>query len=255
MEQQHFTDEALLEVSRAHVAREVPAERKPAKRRIGFFTGDENHVISLEEGIGLTRNYRKTAGKDAVKGGYFSRLIIERILAQNGCVGVRLYHATHQDGKPTFVLSGVETNGNDLYEGVLGQEMRLSTPLNSDPNPLNSDTWKRSVPLSRDNKVFDGEENHFVTLAEASGYTRNYRMTMKEGDSKGRYFGGSIFRKILGQSGCVGIRIYHALHDDGGPTAVLVGVDTYGFDMISGIVGQKSMECPPWCAIPNPLNR
>jgi hypothetical protein len=252
---QQFSDNTLQEVRSVLVAREVPAEERIIKRRIGFFTGDENHVITLEEGIELTRNYRKTAGKDAVKGGYFGREIIEKILAQRGCVGIRLYHGTHQSGKPTFVLSGVETNGNDLYQGVLGQEMRLSSPMNSNPNPLNSDSWKKGASVKRETKVFTGSENHFVTLAEASEYTRNYRMTMKEGDSKARFFGSSIFRKILAQSDCVGIRVYHARHDDGSPSSVLVGVDQYGNDFVSGVVAQKAMDCPPWCPVVNPLNR
>ncbi len=254
MKQQQYTDETLPTVQ-SFVAREIPVEEKIIKRRIGFFTGDENHVITLEEGIEMTRNFRKTSGKDAIKGGYFGREIFEKILAQKSCVGIRLYHGTHPSGKPTFVLSGVETNGNDLHQGILGQEMRLNQPSNSSPNALNSDTWKKSAPAKRENKVFTGSENHYVTLAEASEYTRNFRLTMQEGDSKGRYFGSSIFRKILAQEGCVGIRVYHARHDDGSPTSVLVGVDEYGVDLISGVIGQKAMDCPPWCAIPNPLNR
>ncbi len=254
MKQQHAVD-TLVGVPSALIAREVPVQEPVIKRRIGFFTGDENHVITLEEGVEMARNYRKTAGKDAVKGGYFGRDILQAILAQKGCVGIRLYHGTHTSGKPTFVLSGVETNGNDLYQGVLGQEMRLLSAANSNPNPLNSDSWKKAASVKRNTAVFTGNENHYVTLAEASEYTRNYRMTMQEGDTKGRFFAASIFRKILAQQGCVGVRVYYARHNDGSPTSVLVGVDQFGFDLYGGVVGQKAMECPPWCASPNPLNR
>ncbi len=250
-----YLDDTLQGVQSAIIAREAPSEEKVLKRRIGFFTGEENHVITLEEGIEMTRNYRKVARKDAVKGGYFGRGIIEKILAQNGCVGIRLYYGMHQDGARTFVLAGVETNGNDLYQGVLGQEMRLSSNLNSSPNPLNSDSWKKAVAVKLETKVFSGKENHFVTLAEASEYTRNYRMSMKEGDSKAVFYASSIFRKILAQSDCAGIRLYYGLHSDGSPTTVLVGVNEYGYDLLSGVVGQRAMPCPPWCALVNPLNR
>ncbi len=254
MKHQHSVS-AFPEVSSVLVAHETPVQERIVKRRIGFFTGDENHVITLEEGIQLTRNYRKFAGKDAVKGGYFGREIIERIIAQDGCVGIRFYHGERQNGKPTFVLTGVESSGNDLFQGILGQEMRLNTTENSHANPLNSDSWKKAVTSRRASQIFSGNENHFVTLAEASEYTRNYRINMLEGESKGRFYAKSIFRKILAQSDCVGIRVYYARHDDGSPSCVLVGVDQYGIDLVSGVVGQKSMECPPWCAIPNPLNR
>ena len=94
-----------------------------------------------------------------------------------------------------------------------------------------------------------------MTLAEASQLTRTYRESLKDGDAKGGYFGGGIFRKILAQAQCVGIRIYFANHEDGSPTFVLVGVDAYGSDLVFGDIAQKSFPCPPWCAVPNPLNK
>jgi hypothetical protein len=255
MESQIDMEVTLQEVSTATIVREIPAESKILKRRIGFFTGDEHHVITLEEGSKYTRNFRKSAGKNAVKGGFFGKEIFEKILDQRSCVGIRLYHAQHSDGKPTFVLTGVQTNGNDMYEGMLGQEARLSPPWVSNPNPLNSDNWKREAVVRRESKIFTGRENHYATLAEATVYTKNFRDTLNAGQSKGRFFGANIFRKILAQSECVGIRAYHGIHDDGSPTSVLVGVDEYGFDQISGVVGQRAFECPPWCGGVSPLNR
>ncbi|MGB2868423.1 MAG: hypothetical protein WBD36_08230 [Bacteroidota bacterium] len=225
--------------------------RTAARKRL--FTGQEEHKMSLEDASRLTHNYRMRAGKDAVKGAYVGRAILETILDQQRCVGIRVYFAKHLDGRPTFVLSGVESSGNDLFEGPLGEEVWLCPPWCSPVNRLNSDVTVE--PTAEERKpIFTGMENHFVTLAEASRLTRNYRDTAPPGSAKGGYFGGNIFRKILAQPRSVGLRIYFAEHDNGTPTLVLVGVDREGSDLVYGEIGQEIWLCPPWCAKPNPLN-
>lgn len=255
MERTEYTPEVLDATEQTFIAREVPVVKKTAKRRIGFFTGEEQHVITLEEGIELTRNYRKSAGKEAMFGTYFGREIFEKILDQKTCVGIRIYYAKQAVGNSTLILTGVQTNGDDLYQGILGQEARLSFDCNPSLNQLNSDSWKKATPAKRSVKIFTGQENHYVTVAEASQLTRNYRETIEQGEMKGAFFGSGIYRKILAQDGCVGIHIYHGLHNDGSRTFVLVGVDEYGFDLLTGIVGQMAWGCPPWCYVFGPLNK
>ncbi len=255
MERTEYTQEVLDGNEQTIIAREMPAVKKVVKRRIGFFTGEEQHTITLEEGIELTRNYRKSAKKDAVLGAYFGREIFEKILDQRTCVGVRIYYAKCADGKPTLILTGVQTIGDDLYQGILGQEARLSTPWVQNPNQLNSDSWKKAASAKRSIKMFSGKENHFVTVAEASQLTRTYRESIEDGAVKGAFFGGGIFRKILAQDGCVGIHIYHGIHSDGSPTFVLVGINEYGYDLLAGTIGQMAMLCPPWCYVFGPLNK
>lgn len=255
MERTEFTPEVLDETVTTIIARETPATRKVVKRRIGFFTGDERHAITLEEGIELTRNYRRLAKKGEPLGAYFGKEIFEKVLDQRTCVGIRFYYAKREDGAPTLVLTGVQTTGDDLYQGILGQEARLSATWIQSPNQLNSDSWKRTSNAKRTTKVFTGKENHLVTVAEASQLTRSYREATEAGAMKGAFFGAGIFRKILAQDGCVGIHVYHGVHNDGSPTFVLVGIDEYGFDLLSGTVGQMSFPCPPWCYVYGPLNK
>jgi len=255
MENQEYTQEVLDGTAQTMIVREAPALKKIEKRRIGFFTGEEQHAITLEEGIELTRNYRKSAKKDAPLGAYFGQEIFGKILGQRTCVGIRIYYAKKADGTSTLVLTGAQTNNEDLYQGILGQEARLSSPWSPVPSPLNSDSWKKAASAKRSTKVFTGKENHYVTLAEASQLTRSYRETIEQGDIKGAFFGAGIFRKILLQDGCVGIHIYHGIHNDGSPTFVMVGVDEYGFDILSGTVAQNAFPCPPWCFPQGPLNK
>ena len=255
MEHQEYTPEVLEATEQSFIVREVPVSKKIAKRRIGFFTGEEQHVITLEEGIELTRNYRKSSKKYGVQGAYFGREIFGKILDQRTCVGIRIYYANDENGRSTLVLTGAQTNNDDLYQGTLAQEARLSFDWSPRPNQLNSDAWKKTASAKRSVKLLTGQENHYVTLAEASQLTRTYRDTIEQGEAKGAFFGAGIFRKILAQDGCIGIHIYHGIHDDGSPTFVLVGIDEYGFDLLSGTIGQMAIPCPPWCFVFGPLNK
>ncbi len=92
-----------------------------------------------------------------------------------------------------------------------------------------------------------GNENHVITLDQAVKFIQNYQMSPRIPSIKGGFFGRNIFEKILAQGGCVGIRYYYAQKDDGSPTLVLVGVDNMSRDMTSGILGEITVPCPPFC--------
>lgn len=101
-------------------------------------TGNENHDISLTEAAHLTENYRNAAGTSATIAHYFGGAAIQAILEQEGCVGIRIYYGLKDDGEKQLVITGVNSAGNDLYNGLLA-ERSLNCPTNcSASNPLNS---------------------------------------------------------------------------------------------------------------------
>ena len=102
---------------------------------------------------------------------------------------------------------------------------------------------------------YSGQENHVITIDQATKFVQNFKMFPKTPTIKGAYFGRSIFDKILSQPGCVGVRYYYAQKDDGTPTLVLVGVDGGGNDLTGGPIGEESIPCPPFCGPPGPLNK
>ena len=59
----------------------------------------------------------------------FTRVPLDQILAQRGCAGIRMYFAQHEDGSPTLVLVGVDSDGNDLDEGFIAQKSFLCPPF------------------------------------------------------------------------------------------------------------------------------
>ena len=214
------------------------------KVRIYKFTGKENHLYSVVEASLVTKNYRQNAGRLAVRGGFFARNIFEKILTQDGCVGIRNYFACNNDGTPALVLVAADGNGNDMIHGWIGADM---LPLSSNSNILNSDLEDHLVPDRKKSNVFTGEENHSITIAEAKNFVQNYRKDKDADAMKGGFFSRDIYERILDQEGCVGIDCYFAEKEGGRPTVVLVGVDSKGNDLVHGIVGQVIVPCPPFC--------
>lgn len=102
--------------------------------------------------------------------------------------------------------------------------------------------------------TFTGNEGAVITLAEGAEMTANYRATINIGETIGHAVGKKLFNSILDQSGCVGIRIYYALDENDEKQLVLVGVDSDGNDMASGVIVDKSISCPTRCSFKNPLN-
>jgi len=100
------------------------------------YTGNENHVVPLDTAVHLVQNFRAKPVAPPTKGGYFGRNIFEKILAQRGSVGIRYYYATKDDGTPTIVLVGVDSTGNDMVKGVVGEVGIPCPPYCSTSNAL-----------------------------------------------------------------------------------------------------------------------
>lgn len=100
---------------------------------------------------------------------------------------------------------------------------------------------------------FTGNEDHAITLQEASDWTANYR-NANPGQTQGHFFGKNAISAILNQSGCVGIRIYYALDENGQKQLIITGVDSNENDLYNGLLAERSFHCPPDCGASNPLN-
>jgi hypothetical protein len=74
------------------------------------------HIITKEEAQSYLRR-RPTALTE--RGGFFPRDVIDQLLAQQGCAGVRFYFGTKSDGSLALVLVGVDANEVDMTDGVI----------------------------------------------------------------------------------------------------------------------------------------
>ena len=78
-----------------------------------------DHAITLDAAAALTRRYRAKAGPGAQRASMFPREVFTALLAQPGCVGVRIYNGLAEGGETQTVLVGVDAEGNNMESGLL----------------------------------------------------------------------------------------------------------------------------------------
>jgi hypothetical protein len=101
--------------------------------------------------------------------------------------------------------------------------------------------------------AFTGKEAEEFPLDTAAEWTANYR-NANPGAVKAHFFGREIIQRILDQDGCVGIRCYYALDENGVQQMIMVGADKDENDLYNGIIAEKAIKCPPYCPKGSPLN-
>ncbi|MEN9972867.1 MAG: hypothetical protein RIS20_1214 [Bacteroidota bacterium] len=94
-------------------------------------------IISLADGSAMTADFREKFPNET-KAVYYSSNVFTDLIAQDGCVGIRIYSALDADGNLTNVLVGVDEHEDDLYRGIVYDSGRKSPPAPLSPNPLNS---------------------------------------------------------------------------------------------------------------------
>jgi ABC-type dipeptide/oligopeptide/nickel transport system permease subunit len=109
-----------------------PSMNQPVRAEQVNFAGYKNQSISFQEAKGLIKTYERIAVSDAVIAQYFGKDIVDKILAQPGCVGVRMYYGKHENGKPGVIILGVDKYGKDMVSVVLAPPVLPCPPLCDD---------------------------------------------------------------------------------------------------------------------------
>ena len=102
------------------------------------FTGNEDHSITLAKASEWTANYRATINDGEVIGEYFSKAYLTKILAQENCVGLRIYYSLDGAGDKHLIICGVKANEDDLENGDLAENALKSPPCTGIANSLKS---------------------------------------------------------------------------------------------------------------------
>lgn len=93
-----------------------------------------------------------------------------------------------------------------------------------------------------------GNEGGPIDRDQAIKWTANYRSSGR-GKTNCHLFGGETVQQLLEQEGCVAMRIYYALDDNGQQQLLLVGTDAEGNDLTEGLILDLSSPCPPDCSV------
>ncbi|MEJ8756874.1 hypothetical protein WG947_07710 [Pontibacter sp. H259] len=87
------------------------------------FDGTEGSTIDLQQAATWTANYRRVAVADesgtVVKAHFYGRDILQKLLDQENCMGIRVYHARDEKGQQQLVLVGADAEGNDIESMVV----------------------------------------------------------------------------------------------------------------------------------------
>lgn len=92
-----------------------------------------------------------------------------------------------------------------------------------------------------------------ITLAQGIAWCKEFRTQFPD-DTRAFCYSKTNLNSILNQTSCVGIRIYNAIDNDGEACQVLVGIDSSGNDLTSGVILDRGDKCPMICATNSPLN-
>lgn len=76
-------------------------------------TGNEGSEWDLEEASAWTKNHREKHPDHPVSH-FYGKEILQKILAQEGCMGIRFYHAYDHHGKKHLILTGATADGEDM---------------------------------------------------------------------------------------------------------------------------------------------
>jgi hypothetical protein len=101
------------------------------------YTGQENHVITIDQAVKFIQNFKNFPSAPSIKGAYFGRSAFDKVLAQPGCIGIRYYYAKKDDGTPTIVFVGVDGSGNDMTGGPVMDDGWPCPPFCGPPGVLN----------------------------------------------------------------------------------------------------------------------
>jgi hypothetical protein len=212
------------------------------------FTGNEGSYITLAQGRAWTGNFRR-ANSGAIKAHFFGKTKLAGVLKQTSCVGIRMYHALSAAGAAQLVLIGVNRRGVDLTRGYI-LEVAMPCPTYCD----NTSALNGARASSNEKSIrFTGNEGRYITVAQGKAWTRNFRRA-SSGGVKAHFFGQAKLNGVLNQTGCAGIRMYHAIDATEARQLVLVGVNGDGVDLTTGLILDMSVPCPSYCDTKSSLN-
>lgn len=100
------------------------------------FDGTEGGEITLSEGAALTEEYRRL-NSGSTKAHFLGKDLINEILTQEDCMGIRIYYGLDEYGNKELVIVGADSNEDDILDLIVDKTIKCPTVCGSS-NDLNS---------------------------------------------------------------------------------------------------------------------
>ncbi len=203
------------------------------------FDGSEGDPISLDTAkVWVKNNFDKNS---QTKGHFVGGEILSKLLAQDGCMGIRFYYAIDELGDLQILLKGADVNGNDIS----GSIPTVKAILSSGDIIGGVETLDSKLGENITEKIYQDR---------TTNYTRKYSNTISA-----HFFGYQIINSILSENGCVGIRMHLALNGTQVPQLLLIGADKNGKALLptssemsrtktDNTIADVSYPCPSYCS-------
>ena len=125
----------VVSISCEKTTTESAGSPEPVTPRLGLlkgtdvmFTGEKDHTVSPQLAGQMTSAFQNNNPYD-VYAWFCSKKSLEMLLAQEGCVGIRIYGGLNNDGQFSPVLYGANARGSDLSGGGLSKSLSDSTGI------------------------------------------------------------------------------------------------------------------------------
>jgi hypothetical protein len=89
----------------------LTAEEQQAADRMGA-------MIPFSEFEEMKERFQKDISPADTRAVSYGKTVLEKVLSQKGCVGIRFYFAKDKNGKQTMIFIGVDRNGKDITAPV-----------------------------------------------------------------------------------------------------------------------------------------
>lgn len=100
------------------------------------FDGTEGKEINLSEGAALTATYRDNFPNET-KAHFIGKDLLNDILAQSECMGIRIYYGIDSNGDKQLVIVGADGNEDDII-GIVADNLVPCPNSCGSANDLNS---------------------------------------------------------------------------------------------------------------------
>mgnify|MGYP000489094508 CR=1 FL=1 len=101
-------------------------------------TNQMGEFITLDEAAQMTARYRATIQPGETIAVAVSTDVVNRLLSQENCKGLRFYFAVDAVASKTLVAVGIDQNGNDITSGLIADNFGKCPSICSIENSLNS---------------------------------------------------------------------------------------------------------------------